>query len=109
MKSLWFAAALAATTASAEQVGLDASGSQLAFDVGAGSVDEVGAWLDTVSFADLKRSFAKHVIDGAALREITEEELKELGVKKVGCAARGTRGARARSAARPARRARGPR
>mmetsp|Transcript_28920 Transcript_28920/g.77800 ORF Transcript_28920/g.77800 Transcript_28920/m.77800 type:complete len:357 (+) Transcript_28920:49-1119(+) len=53
-------------------------------DVGQGNVEDVATWLDETGFSDLKKTFAKHVIDGPALREITEEELKELGVKKVG-------------------------
>eukprot|EP00304_Pavlova_gyrans_P007899 CAMPEP_0206052434 /NCGR_PEP_ID=MMETSP1466-20131121/33760_1 /ASSEMBLY_ACC=CAM_ASM_001126 /TAXON_ID=44452 /ORGANISM="Pavlova gyrans, Strain CCMP608" /LENGTH=352 /DNA_ID=CAMNT_0053427589 /DNA_START=22 /DNA_END=1080 /DNA_ORIENTATION=+ len=53
-------------------------------DVGVANVEEVASWLDEAGFGDLKKAFAKNVIDGPALREITEEELKELGVKKVG-------------------------
>lgn len=83
MRVLSVALALA-TRSAAEQVSVDASGAQAAFNVGAGSVEEVSTWLDEIGFGDLKKSFAKHVIDGPALREITEEELKELGVKKVG-------------------------
>lgn len=75
----------AAGLAAADQVGIDASGAQAEFNVGVGTTEQVGSWLDEIGFGELKKTFAKNVIDGAALREITEEELKELGVKKVGC------------------------
>lgn len=75
----------AAGLAAADQVGIDASGAQAEFNVGVGTTEQVGSWLDEIGFGELKKTFAKNVVDGAALREITEEELKELGVKKVGC------------------------
>ncbi|KAG8470009.1 hypothetical protein KFE25_006464 [Diacronema lutheri] len=78
--------ALAAARVGGEEVAVDALGGQAdtRTDVGAGSVEDVSAWLDDIGFADLKKKFASNVIDGPALREITEEELKELGVKKIG-------------------------
>ncbi|KAJ1639746.1 hypothetical protein T492DRAFT_1139224 [Pavlovales sp. CCMP2436] len=79
-----FAVALLGSTAGAEQVGVTAVGLQGIYDLGAGSVDEVASWLDGISFGELKKSFAKHQVDGPALRDITEDELRELGVKKVG-------------------------
>lgn len=81
--------ALAAARVGGEEVAVDALGGQAdtRTDVGAGSVEDVSAWLDDIGFADLKKKFASNVIDGPALREITEEELKELGVKKIGCGA----------------------
>jgi hypothetical protein len=68
----------------AEQVGIDAAGQRAAYDLGTSSVEEVASWLDDISFGDLKKAFAKNAVDGPALRDITEDELKDLGVKKVG-------------------------
>jgi hypothetical protein len=78
------AGAVALVLAAGQQVTVDPTGAQSAFDVGAGTVEEVASWLDEIGFPELKKSFAKNVIDGPALREITEEELKLMGVAKVG-------------------------
>lgn len=57
-------------------------------NVGVGSQDDVASWLDEAGFGNLKRAFAKNVIDGPALRELTEDELRELGMNKIGCVRR---------------------
>ena len=44
----------------------------------------VGAWLDGLGLGQYARAFAENDIDGAALRVLTDEDLRELGVRSFG-------------------------
>eukprot|EP00759_Apiculatamorpha_spiralis_P049315 PhF_6_TR44223/c2_g1_i2/m.67945 len=48
------------------------------------SYKEVGEWLNSVGYHHLAHAFANEKIDGQALLEITADDLKELGVTKLG-------------------------
>ena len=43
-------------------------------------MESVAAWLEALGLSEYARRFAEHDIDLAALRDLTEEDLKELGV-----------------------------
>ena len=44
----------------------------------------VGAWLDGLGLGQYARAFAENDIDGAALRVLTADDLRELGVRSLG-------------------------
>ena len=45
---------------------------------------DVGAWLDRLGFGQYARAFAENDIDSEALRVLTTEDLRELGVRSLG-------------------------
>lgn len=54
-------------------------------EVASWSVEGVASWLDNTGLGKYKRAFAKHEVDGMALPDITEDELKmDLGVSEIG-------------------------
>jgi class 3 adenylate cyclase/tetratricopeptide (TPR) repeat protein len=45
---------------------------------------DIGAWLDGLGLGQYARAFAENDIDGAALRVLTDDDLRELGVRSFG-------------------------
>ncbi len=43
-------------------------------------MDDLGRWLDTLGLGDYARAFAKHAIDEEVLPDLTDADLKELGI-----------------------------
>jgi class 3 adenylate cyclase/tetratricopeptide (TPR) repeat protein len=48
------------------------------------SVEEVGRWLRSLGLGEHAEAFARHAIDGPALRLLSDEDLRELGVARIG-------------------------
>merc|ERR1712086_721813 len=48
------------------------------------SQDEVTTWLKANGFATYASAFSSHKVDGVALSNMLEEDLKELGMSKIG-------------------------
>ncbi|XP_070213170.1 diacylglycerol kinase delta-like isoform X4 [Littorina saxatilis] len=55
-----------------------------AFDIRSWTVEEVGAWLDSLSLGEYRANFISHEIRGAELLNLERRDLKDLGVTKVG-------------------------
>ena len=58
------------------------------------TVEQVAAWVGTLGFCEEAAAFRAHEIDGAALSELTDADLSELGVGIIGRRKRILRGAR---------------
>lgn len=48
------------------------------------STDDVGVWLDHLSLSTYRKTFLENDIEGKHLPELSKDELKELGVTKLG-------------------------
>nr|KAG5696384.1 hypothetical protein BaRGS_030484 [Batillaria attramentaria] len=55
-----------------------------AFDIRSWTVEEVGAWLESLSLGEYRANFISHEIRGAELLNLERRDLKDLGVTKVG-------------------------
>lgn len=48
------------------------------------STSEVGEWLDHLSLGQYKTTFLENDIEGKHLIDLSKDELKELGISKIG-------------------------
>ncbi|XP_025079180.1 diacylglycerol kinase delta-like isoform X4 [Pomacea canaliculata] len=55
-----------------------------AFEIRSWTVEEVGAWLESLSLGEYRNNFISHEIRGAELMNLERRDLKDLGVTKVG-------------------------
>jgi hypothetical protein len=48
------------------------------------SVNETAAWLESIDLPELKRQFIDQEVSGSELLELTDHDLREMGVDKLG-------------------------